>query len=1062
MPRGSRHRSHRSHKHSRDRSDSEEAESPRERRIREEESTAISGARVSRDLEPEKRRLSNENAGKEVMSSINGDTSGEKKRKAREDQVVVVADRWNGGQEDDHKRWKGEEFGHAFDNSSRSKAPDSKASSSRRHEVSDGRGEDRGGKNDSVKEKSEMTSSRRENSYYKDGSERGSNKEGETHDSRLDKSDDLCSRKHGTRVGAGTEEIATKNYTKINDRQAQDVVHSAETEKGLEKHMRRRESREDSEDKDKLLDDSRDFDDRRLSYRDDYTLKRSYKDEKHEDAKYRGKYKIDNEKDKKHHDDKYQDEWSSKDHTSGKSDKCHFRDDIKSLETHYKKNKLHNTDHDGTSYVDDLDTKLKDSRGKKRYSDERDDRGDVKIRGAKERHELVEKNVSSTGRTGSRNDKSRSEYQHADKADSSPKNNRLKGSTSSGTFSGKDYNRDISKVAESAHRESAPEGRLRAITNCKGDSLTSSGLRDKVSGTRSGKLTTKDDIHSGEVFVEIAASKYDRATRSPNQSKGRSSANSGRRFSERSPSKYDRTARQRLDIEIGQRTSSSKNGEKGESASEKLNLDDVSQTNVCVRESTNGPSSINQSGYSDYSPNHLRPLPPARLGIDSPSVLGSYQDDNKVQSSDHKSYNRYKRIGDLGYGKGHANVWKGAPNWPSPVTNGFIPLQRGPPPAGFHPAISQFSASPLFGVRPSMDLTHGGVSYHMHEMAERFPGHGRPFLWHNPVDQLCHPHMQMWDRNRNNGMFNNEYHIYGSQESDENSQLIDCRGWETGFDMWKGQNGNNMDIHVFKKERESSIHSLTDELTQLKHLPFQSTEPKLSTDLLPAKSDVELPRKAVTKKTFEPSNMPSDKITNHGANYLSRIDISPNLVGLELYKRCTSLLGTLNISDTCSLGTQRCFQTNKDGSIVKMRSTSSVLNSFLPTTKDTVFKRAMSLYEKRKGRVNGKHAVPAPIYSEEKKEASPETSGNGKVQQGGADRATTERAPLCDFDSANNMKAGGNTVVQETDCPGIAVNHDSDFISCGDHHGSEASEASVGECKGSVSGIPSNSVENTH
>lgn len=125
--------------------------------------------------------------------------------------------------------------------------------------------------------------------------------------------------------------------------------------------------------------------------------------------------------------------------------------------------------------------------------------------------------------------------------------------------------------------------------------------------------------------------------------------------------------------------------------------------------------------------------------------------------------------------------------------------------------------------------------------------------------------------------------------------------------------------------------------------------------------------------------------------------------------------------------------------------------------------RAMSLYEKQKGRVNGKHAVPAPIiYSEEKKEVSPETSGNEKVQQGGADRGSMERAPLCDFDSTNNMKAGGNTVVEDTDCPGIAVDHNSDFISCGDHHGSEASEASMGEYKGSVSGIPSISVENTH
>ncbi|CAL9039690.1 unnamed protein product [Musa banksii] len=1054
MPRSSRHRSHRLHKHSRDLSDSEEDGSPRERRIREEEPTASSGARVSRDPEPEKRRSSHEHAGKELVVTSNGDASGEhgKKRKEKAEEVAV-ADRWNGGEECDHKRSKCEEFGPVeLDKSSRSKllTADSKVRSSRRHDGSNETDENSGGKNDSAKHKSERGADRRESSrQYKDGRarnriEKDTIKDREVQDSRHDKYDDKHSRKNGPKSGGSTEELTSKKYTTNNERQEQYIFRSAETEEP-EKHLGRR---DDFEDREKWLDDSGHADDRRLYSMDDRSKNRSYKDERHEDAKYRGKYRDDDDRDQKHRDDKYHDECPDKDHTSNRSDKWNLRDENKPLESHYKRIKLQDTDHDATSYFDGHETKLKDNRGRNRYSDEKD-HSDLEPRGAKEQREVFQKNASITSQTGSHSDKPRSEIQQPEKTNSSPRNHRLKSSISSSTCAAKDLNRNISKIAEFAHSESALEDRLYPNAASKGDSSISSGLRDKISVTRSGKQTLKDDIHSGELFAEAAASsKCNRTPRSdahtsPNQLKGRSSsAIINRRFSERSPLKYERFPRQCVDIEIGQRSSSSKDGDRGESALEKPIINDISPADVCVRESTLGSSSINRSDYvSDCSFNHLPSPLPVRSGVDYPAVLDPYQDDERARSTDRKSSNRYKRMDDLGFIRGHGNAWKGAPTWPFPVTNGFVPLQHGPPPV-FHPAMSPFPAPPLFGVRPPIDLTHGGVSYHMHDEAVRYSGHCQPFGWHNPVDQLSHPHMQMWDGSSD--MFKDESQTYGRPEWDENSQLKSSRGWEMGSDRWN-------------KERELLRHSLTDELAQSKCLPTGSTGAKQSSDTLPVKSAVQSPQKDVIEKTREPSNVPGDKISNCFVNYFSRIDISPALAGSELYKRCKSQLRTLHVNDACNWTTYRSIQTNKEGSIVKMKSASSILNSFFPSAKDIVFKRAMFLYQQQNGKAYRKHHVSAPVYSEEKE--SPQASANRKVL-GGANCASLEKT---DADSTDHIKAGDITVVQDSDCPGDAKDQKSDFPCGPTVHGNstQGCEVIAEECRMNVSRIH-NVPENTH
>ncbi|WOL01485.1 hypothetical protein Cni_G10201 [Canna indica] len=946
MPRSSRHRSHRSHKHLRDRSDSEDDVNTGDRRNKEEEPAGNSGARVSRDPESGKRKFSNENARKDLVGTSDGDVSGEhgKKRKDRVEEVVAD-ERWNGGADNDLKRAKSDDSSPELDKCSKPKflTVDIKERSAKRHEDSNEREEDSGGKIDSIKLKSEKDSSRREShSQYndekaRDRMERDSNKDKDGRDSRYDKSDDLQSRKHGSKSGSSAEALTSKKYTKINEKKGHDIFHSPEAEKGFEKP---RKNRDDVEDKDKWLDDFREVDDRKQSSRDDHIKYRSYKDEKHEDSKNRGKYRDD----KKHQVDKYQEERFSKDHNSDRSEKWYLKDETKPVESNYRKTILQDADHDGT-YADNMDTKIKDIRGRKRSSDEIEDHNDLKARIVKERREVLEKNASSASRNGSRNDKPRPDNLHSERTDSSPRNHRLKSSISSG---GKDHNRDISKLSEYAHRDSATEERLSSIPASKGDSFNSSVVNDRISGSRSGKIATTENIHSGDLFAETTASKYDRTLRSdartsPNQSRRRSpSANSGRRFSERSPSRFDRTSRQRLDVEVGQRNSLSKDGERREFWGQPI-TDDISQTDVCLRESTPvRSSSINRcSNLSDYSRNHLLPPPSMRVGIDNPSVLGPYQDDNRAQSTDHKSYNRHKRVGDLGYGRGHGNAWKGAPpSWPSPVPNGFPSLQHGP--AGFHPAMSQFSAPHFFGVRPPMDLIHGGVSYHMHDEVERFTGHGRPFGWHNPVD---HSHLQMWDGS--NGIYTNEPQMYGRPEWDDSSQL-GSRVWEISSETWKGQNSNNMDIPVSKKEQESSTNSLTNIIAQSKNLATENIEAKQSSDVLHPKRTVESPEKVVTKKTTEHLEMAVDQLTKYVAHYLSKIDISSDLLNPDLHKRCTSVSGKLDAK--CSLTAPGFIQTDKDG----MKDPSSMKNS-LPTPKADIFKRAMSLYSgKRSEKLTGK------------------------------------------------------------------------------------------------------------
>ncbi|KAJ0971720.1 hypothetical protein J5N97_019679 [Dioscorea zingiberensis] len=1097
MARSSRHKSHRQHRErtsreGRDRSESEEEE----RDARVEEPVVASKTRVSRDLEVEKKKSSGRDLvgpGDDVFVEEHG-----RKRKEREE----VSGRWTCGDEGDGLVGKGlqnEEIGDLEQQEKTTKTTvllvDSASKSSRRIEGSVERNEDSLGKRQTEKDsgRRESSSQHREtkekgkerrldedlcrrgsSSQYRDVKGRGSEQrsvddssrresgsqykkdgKGREKDQRseedlswrdsINQYKDTKDRSRERRSERDADDVAKrkqgapKEKQKDNDDsewEIRDDLRNPELEKELEKRSRRRDG---SRDKEKLIGDDRDNDDRRLlskddqlSSRDDRTKNGSYKDERHKD-RHRGDY----DRDHRRHDDKYRDEHSSRNHPRDRSESKQHRED-KVLEGQYKKSKLQDSDLDGSPYIDERDTRFKDKRERKRAYDETEDHSDFKSRNAKEQRVDRERAASGSSKVDSQIDRSRFNDTHSDKVDSHLSNCRQKGSPSSHAYGAKDRTRHISRQPE----KGSPSGeRLHCDTTSTGDHGSFSGVRFRDSDSlSSGKNKISDDIPSSELLESAAASQYDQTPRSDTHASP-----------VHSPTTSDWRSLDRNDLssheiqKAVQRNATSKDGkdfsleDRGcELPSGKLIMKNHSRTDTCSRE----PASLGQSSFQKTGPqpSHLPPPSHVRHGIDSPSVLGSYEDDTRVQSGDRKSSSRYRRSSDPGMGRVHGNAWKASSTWPSPAANGFIPLQ--PPPTGFHPAVQQFQNQPLFSVRPSIELHHSGVPYNIHDATERFPGHVRPFSWHNPVGDSCPPHLQVWDGS--NGMFADETHLYGRTEWDQNRRMIENGGWE-----WKSQHGNmNVEFSAPQKESEYPTHSSVDETwvgqsgnwlpheqAELERSPAESLGGKLQNGTHPIMNSVDtllktLPeRKADTSKS--PSVPQSSKTSNEDTmrlccSYISKLDISANLARSELYEQCVSLLEKTDKISDHKVSKHLQFEDDKAAAKTK----NYMLNAFFPRVPDVIYQRAMSLYKEQVESAKVKNPATPLACSEDTKvsaeapdaEKIPDTGKvdegvsspeavNDKVNpvfnqmlSGDAIEANTESA--CDMEEDNNESAG--------------------------------------------------------
>ncbi|XWS37972.1 hypothetical protein CRYUN_Cryun19dG0090600 [Craigia yunnanensis] len=974
MPRSS---SHKSSKHSsrdaRDYSDSEKDSGlkGKEKKIKED-----SSARISKESgSGEKRKLDSKETTKDLWSSGNGEYveeySSSKRGKDKAD--YGVSDRWNGGEDDG----KGEK---------KSKAS-SESKSKRRDEVE---GDD--------EKRSKSEGKHRESTRKEEREREKKGKEGKS--DRLIESDE-----HRT-----VKQSAEKPELDVPDR-----LQSPESESQIERRLRKR--RDGYGDGDKHLEDNGDILDRQVSLRNDTGKDGRVKDEKHKDERYKDKYREDMVREDKYRDDKLRDERSARDHANSKSSEKHVRDEKDAVEVRQKKSKVQdsdrerdhghdrererdrewdrdldlgrdrereryrdrdhyrkrdrNRDHDlerdydrdwdrdrdrehdkdrdrdrdhsqdidhdrDGLHVDERIARYKDSRGRKRSSDDRDDGNDTKSRGAKEHYSDLENKSLTSCRVGFDADGGRSQSCQAS-VDAAMGSNKRRTSPSSSSHGGTDEYRHL-KQEDSKYRDSMTEQRSKAASSREVTSF--SGASERGAKYRSMEKSSRvDEGHSGELPIErpssSKASPLSMMDRSP------SSTSLDRRYMNRSG------VRRSLDIEeTGWRSSASVGGRELYAAEDRLSRDLPPEKPLLDESSQADSAFYNRAGQGNSS---LITQPPGfRAGIGSPSFMSSLEEDNRISIR-----GRYKRSGDLNVGRGQANAWRGAPNWPSPVPNGFIPFQPGPPHGGFQTMMPQFPSPSLFGVRPSMEINHSGIPYHIPD-TERFSNHLRPMAWQNMMDGSGPAHLHGWDGN--NVVFRDDTHMFGGPEWDQNRHPVTGRGWDTTSDVWKEQNGD-VDLPSTSQKEDHSVQAPLDDVydgQEHHRSQYENSNSSVQVKSLEIKSDVMSPVKEssgvspeIPCKAPDSSKISSDDGAAHYCQfYLSKLDISTELTGSELFDQCMSLLNLERSKDLVKDVTMLVNLKN-GGRAVEKASIAMLRPSLIPATNASVFQKAMDLYKKQ-------------------------------------------------------------------------------------------------------------------
>ncbi|XP_052208990.1 uncharacterized protein LOC127812594 isoform X2 [Diospyros lotus] len=695
---------------------------------------------------------------------------------------------------------------------------------------------------------------------------------------------------------------------------------------------------------------------RELSYLEDGNSDGSRRPEKNRedvsnDSRHReGKQKDDGEKNKRFRDVKYRDERSSRDHGSDKSDIKSLREESNDAQFHQMKS----NNRDASPIFDDRGTRYKDDKGRRRTSD-KDDHSDIRSRSTKEQHLDSEKKSMSTARVESVSDRGRSYSRNVD-VEIAQNHSRRRSSPSSSSHTAKEHYRH-SKHEESKYREYAHEERDRHNGNK--EYTGAAGATEKASLPRSiEKPFQKDDGHLVEFSAERRSRDDARTSPLPMVDKSPSSTSTDRRYLKRS------NVRRSLDIEdSGQRSGGSMDakdysGRDGRGSRElpmdTLPGDELSQADG---DTLSVSSPFSRTGH--LSGRSLLPPPPP-FRMDSPHGLGSLDDDNRG-----KSGNRHRRIGDPNIGRSHGSAWRGVPNWPPPMANGFLPFQHGPPPVGYHPVMPQFPA-PIFPVRGSMELNQSGVPYHVHD-GDRFSGRGHSLGWRNPVDDP-RPPIHGWDPN--NAVFGDESHIYRRLDWDHNRS--GGQVWETSGDMWKGKSGGvSPELPAATQKEDYPARRLGDEVWPRKEQQELNDNEQLGVQV--ESIDINRSGDALERNTPEAPktipderpNLPRKDDTLTSTFYLSMLDISADLTHPELYGQYTKLIGMDQNTNTEDDDSKFLLVEESVDATMKISNETSRASLF-PMTNDSVLQKAMFLYKKTREDVTAVHGDKVAFPNVEK------------------------------------------------------------------------------------------------
>ncbi|KAL0331088.1 UNVERIFIED_CONTAM: hypothetical protein Sangu_1654300 [Sesamum angustifolium] len=548
------------------------------------------------------------------------------------------------------------------------------------------------------------------------------------------------------------------------------------------------------------------------------------------------------------------------------SDHKRSRDDAYATDRHARKSSAY----DDSPTHDDRTARYRDDQDRRR-TNEKEDYGDIRSRGTKDQRSDSDKK---TARVDPATDRVRSSSRNSE-IEHTSSHSRRRSSPSSSSHAPRDNYRALNQD-ESKYRDYSYEERVRHNITSGRDYAGAVGGLEKTPSSRSlEKHGQKDDGHSRSSPLQLV-------DKSP-------SSNTDRRQFGRPD------VRRNIDVEESTQRSGGSQDWRGYSGKEgkgnrELGMDVLPGEELLqVDADTLSVSSPFMRNSHFSSSSRSFPLAPSfRNGVDSP-LLGPAEEDGRG-----KSNIRHRRIGDPNMGRIQANAWRGVPNWPNPMANGFLPFPHAPPPVGFHSVMQPFPAPPMFGVRPSMELNHP-TPYHIPD-ADRFSGPGRPMGWHNQVDDSCPP-LHGWDAS--NAVYGEESHIYGRSDWDQSRNMPRGRGWETSTDLFKGQN-RSASMEMLSSEKENNSTRSGDEA-----LVAQSIQPAQSEQTL-ADQQADSPDISQSIKSFEKNDIEVPLINQEDTSdvakisrkddvnlcnvYLSKLDISADLTEPELFNKCTSLI----------------------------------------------------------------------------------------------------------------------------------------------------------------------------
>ncbi|KAK9672454.1 hypothetical protein RND81_12G101900 [Saponaria officinalis] len=793
--------------------------------------------------------------------------------------------------------------------------------------------------------------------------------------------------------GAG-EERSGKHSVGNADLIIHEEIKNTEPDRDLDRRVRRKRDGSGDVDRHHAV---RDLDDRKLSSREDIAKSGKYKDDSHKDDRNRDRFQEDMDKDMWRQDEKQRDNRSTRNYTSGKFDDKHLRIDKTDLDSSHKKSLRHGGEYDRESDRDRerdgeygrdrgrdrdrsrLDTDRDREHGDRERDHDRDrdrerdlervhdrdrefdrdrEQGSDRYRrelrgriGVRDHERGRERNFDAdrdndyalhVDERGSRYKDDRGRRRSPDRYDDYHNDKLRRVKTEGEKERSVPHKPNADSVTSSSRRRASPSSRSYAGADKYrdgiqdetkfGDSLRDSTMPEADESApkyRSGEKRAKcDDNHIEEFSERSPNTKVSPAglkERSPSMSYDRS------RFSSRN------TRRRSLDVEDTEKRSSGSNDVRDMGVTEdrqslppkKFSGDDYPRAESPFYHN-------NKSGQGNVSSHGPGPSV-FRTRADSPSFAGSFGEDNRGPGS------RYRRSVDPNIGRGPGNAWSGVPNWPSPLPNGFMPFPPGPPGphhGGFPPMLSQFP--PHFGVRPTLDISHQGMPYHLAD-GDRFSGHVRPMGWPNMVDGPMPPPFHVWDAG--SGMLRDDSSMYGPGNLGQRRDM--------NLDVWKQNGDMNMDVISGSQKDGPTIKASADEASSAQCplkpnvesscLDDQATSFKkgASSGQSPMKEALSTPAKGTTDKTPESSGI--DDTAKLLRAYLAKLDISMDLADPEVCNQCINLAikwGCEDVEDDVELD----FMEEK--AVVKSEITNLTVDmKIFPAAKESIFQRAMNVYK---------------------------------------------------------------------------------------------------------------------